>query len=75
MAIMPTRLFFVISAARRQVGSTTPTMGRSFSACRVVREVVVTVPQAMRMAFRSKDCKNRTSCRAYFRMVSRDRPP
>ena len=47
-------MFFVTSTARRQVCSTTPTMGRSFSACSVVREVVVTVPQAMRMAFRSK---------------------
>ena len=61
MAIMPTRLFFVTSTARWQVGSTTPTMGRSFSACRVVREVVVTVPQAIRIAFRSKDRRKRTS--------------
>ena len=71
----PTRLFWVISTARRQVGSTTPTMGRSFSACSAASEVVVTVPQAMRMAFRSKERRKRTSWRAYFKMASRERLP
>ena len=75
VAMMPTFLFFVTSSARRQVGSTTPTIGRSFSACKVSSEVVDTVPQAMTMAFRSKERRNRTSCRAYFSRVSLERPP
>ena len=73
--MMPTFFAFVTSTARRQVGSTTPMMGRSFSARRASREVVEMVPQAMTMAFRSKERRKRTSCRAYFKMVSLLRPP
>ena len=43
----------VWATARRQVGSTTPMMGSSFSACSVSSEVVETVPQAITMALRS----------------------
>ena len=55
MAIMPIFLFFVTASASRQEGSTTPNTGRSFSFRKVSREVEVTVPQAIRTAFRSKD--------------------
>ena len=75
VAMMPTRLFFVTARARRQVGSTTPTIGRGHSAWRVSKDVVDTVPQAMTMALRSKERRKRTSCRAYCKMVSRERPP
>ena len=50
-------------------------MGRSFSALSVSKEVVDTVPQAIKIALRSKERRNRTSCRAYFKIVSRERPP
>ena len=61
VAIMPIFFVLVTSSARRQVGSTTPTIGRSFSACKTGSGVVVTVPQAIRIALRSKDRRNRTS--------------
>ena len=65
VAISPTRLFRVTDTARRQDGSTTPSMGRSaFSACKRGSAVVDTVPQATTSALISNVRRKRTSCRA-----------
>ena len=71
----PTRRFRVMAAAFRQAGSTTPRMGRSFSACSWGRAVVDTVPQATSTALISKERRKWTSCRAYFSRISGERPP
>ena len=72
----PTRLFRVDAAARRQDGSTTPSMGRSpFSACNWGSAVVDTVPQATTSALMSKVRRNRTSCFAKRSRISAERLP
>ena len=53
----------VVTAARA-AGPTTPKIGRSFSAFSSVRALADTVPQATTTAFRSKERRKLTSCRA-----------
>ena len=65
----------VSRAAARAAGSTTPITGMGFSAESTSSAVVDTVPQAMRMALRSKVRRKATSCRAYLMIVSRERLP
>lgn len=75
VAATPTRRFFVRAAARWTAGSTTPVMGMSLSSCKVSRQLLLTVPQAMTMALGPKVRRNRVSSRAYLRIVSRLRLP
>ncbi len=75
VAITPTRRVRVIWAARRHAGSTTPSTGRSFSFCSSARALVDTVPHATKTALMSNERTKRTSCRANFSRISRDRPP
>ena len=75
VAIKPTRLLRVTANALRQAGSTTPRMGKSLSRCKSGSTLLDTVPQATSSALMSKLRRKCTSCRAYFRRISRDLPP